>query len=79
MLSGYAGKIGWVDLTGRTTRVEELDESTARNYMGGKALGAYLLYSHLKPNIDPYDPANMLIFITGPLSGTTFPAPPERR
>ena len=74
MLSGYAGKIGWVDLNRRTTRVEALDESTAVNYLGGKALGAYLLYSHLKPNIDPYDPANMLIFITGPLTGTPFPA-----
>ena len=74
MLSGYAGKIGWVDLSRRTTRVEALDESTAGNYPGGKALGAYLLYSHLKPNIDPYDPANMLIFITGPLTGTPFPA-----
>ena len=74
MLSGYAGKVGWVDLNRRTTRVEDLDESTAGNYLGGKALGAYLLYSHLKPNIDPYDPANMLIFITGPLTGTPFPA-----
>ena len=74
MLSGYAGKIGWVNLNRRTTRVEALDESTAGDYLGGKALGAYLLYSHLKPNIDPYDPANMLIFITGPLTGTLFPA-----
>ena len=74
MLSGYAGKIGWVDLNRTTTRIEALDENIARKFLGGKALGAYLLYSHLKPKIDPYDPANMLIFITGPLTGTPFPA-----
>ena len=74
MLSGYAGKIGWIDLTDGTIRVDELEERVARKYLGGKALGAYLLLRHLQPKTDPYDPANMLIFITGPLSGTTFPA-----
>jgi aldehyde:ferredoxin oxidoreductase len=74
MLPGYAGKIGWVDLTQETIRVDDLEESVARKYLGGKGLGAYFLYSHIKPNIDAYDPDNMLIFITGPLTGTTFPA-----
>ena len=74
MLSGYAGKIGWVDLTQGTTRVEDLEKSLARKYLGGKAMGAYLLSRHLRPKTDPYDPANVLIFVTGPLSGTSFPA-----
>ena len=39
MLSGYAGKMGWVDLNRRTTRTEELDESTARNYLGERKAG----------------------------------------
>ena len=73
-LSGYAGKIGWIDLTQRTTRVDGLEESLARKYLGGKALGAYLLHRHLRPGTDPYDPDNVLIFITGTLSGTAFPA-----
>lgn len=74
MLAGYAGKIGWVDLTEGKTSVEDLDEKVARKYLGGKGLGAYLLYNHLKPETDPYDPANVLIFVTGPLTGTNFPA-----
>jgi aldehyde:ferredoxin oxidoreductase len=74
MLSGYAGKIGWVDLSEGTTYMEDLEENLARKYMGGKALGAYLLLRHLKPHTDPYNPQNVLIFITGPLSGTPFPA-----
>jgi aldehyde:ferredoxin oxidoreductase len=74
MLTGYAGKIGWVDLTDETTRIDDLDEDMARKYLGGKAMGAYLLLRHLQPNTPPYDPDNILIFITGPLSGTNFPA-----
>ena len=74
MLTGYAGKIGWVDLTEGTARIDDLDEGMARKYLGGKAMGAYLLLRHLPPKTPPYDPDNILIFITGPLSGTTFPA-----
>jgi aldehyde:ferredoxin oxidoreductase len=74
MLAGYAGKIGWVDLTEGTTRIDDLDEGMARRYIGGKAMGAYLLLRHLPPKTPPYDPGNILIFITGPLSGTNFPA-----
>ncbi len=74
MLTGYAGKIGRVDLSQGTTRVDDLEESVARKYLGGKAMGAYLLLRHLRPKTDPYDPANVMIFITGPLSGTHFPA-----
>jgi aldehyde:ferredoxin oxidoreductase len=74
MLTGYAGKVGWVDLTEGTTRIDDLDEGMARKYIGGKAMGAYMLLRHLAPKTPPYDPANILIFITGPLSGTNFPA-----
>ncbi len=74
MLSGYAGKMGWIDLTQGTARVSDLEPGLAKKYLGGKALGAYLLLRHLQPKTDPYDPANVLIFITGPLSGTAFPA-----
>lgn len=74
MISGYAGKIAWIDLTEGRVSVEELGEGIARKYLGGKGLGAYLLYRSLSPHTDPYDPHNNLIFITGPLTGTTFPA-----
>lgn len=74
MLWGYAGNIAWVDLTNKSVRVEELVEQIARKYLGGKGLGGYFLYHSLSPHTDPYDPENKLIFITGPLTGTIFPA-----
>ena len=73
-MKGYAGKIAWINLTDGKVDVEELKEELARKYLGGKGLGAYLLYRHLKPHTDPYSPDNRLMFITGPLTGTTFPA-----
>ncbi|MHB8764995.1 MAG: aldehyde ferredoxin oxidoreductase family protein [Deferrisomatales bacterium] len=74
MPSGYAGRIGWIDLTEGRTRVEPLPEGLARKYLGGKGLGAHLLYRHLAPGTEPCAPENLLIFLAGPLTGTTFPA-----
>ncbi len=74
MVPGYAGRIAWVDLTEGAVTDQVLEEEIARNYLGGKGLGAYLLYRSLPPNTDPYDPGSILIFFTGPLTGTTFPA-----
>ena len=74
MIEGYAGRIGWVDLTEEQVDLRELDKDVARKYLGGKALGAYLLYKHLRPHTDPLGPENILIFMTGPLTGTSFPA-----
>lgn len=72
-MEGYTGKIAWVDLHTGKVLAEELEQKDARKYLGGKGLGAYLLYRHLLPGVDPYSPENMLIFLAGPLTGTTFP------
>ncbi len=74
MFHGYAGKIGWVDLGRGTAVVEDLEEGVARKFFGGKGLGGHLLYKHLEPGTDPLSPENILIFVTGPLTGTNFPA-----
>ena len=73
-MRGYSGKIAWIDLKEERIHIEELKEEIARKYLGGKGLGAYFLYHNLSPHTDPYDLDNKLIFITGPLTGTTFPA-----
>jgi aldehyde:ferredoxin oxidoreductase len=72
-MKGYAGKIGYVDLSAKKVWAEGLTEEIARKYLGGKGLGAYLLYRLQKPGTDPYDPASVLIFVSGPLNGTSFP------
>ncbi|MGY5863564.1 MAG: aldehyde ferredoxin oxidoreductase family protein [Candidatus Thorarchaeota archaeon] len=72
-MDGWTGKILWVDLTEKTTRVEELPRDVYTDFVGGKGLGTYLLYRELKAGTDPLGPENVLLFMTGPLQG--LPAP----
>ena len=71
---GYMGKMLRVDLSEGTFREEELDPALAREFLGGRALGARLLYSEQPGGVDPLGPDNRLIFLTGPLTGTLAPS-----
>ena len=73
MIKGYAGRILEIDLADRSFSFDELDEETARLYIGGKGYGTRLLYDLTEPGIDPLGPANPLIFATGPLNGSVAP------
>lgn len=63
------GNLLRVNLTDNTLKEENLDENTIRKYVGGRGLGAKILLDELKPCIDPFSPANKLIFATGILTG----------
>jgi len=71
--TGYNGKILRVDLSSGMTRVEEIDESFCRRYIGGAGFTAYYLLNEMKPNTDPLGPGNRLVFALGPLSGIALP------
>ena len=70
---GYAGKILYVDLERGKTLYRPLDLDFARRYLGGTGFCARMLYDMIKHGIDPLSPANVLMFATGPLTGTLFP------
>ncbi len=70
MLYGYNGRALLVDLTRRTSRWQMLDADVLRRFIGGTGLGAYLLYEHCPPGIEPLSPDNPLIFVTSPLVGS---------
>ena len=69
----YAGKILRVNLTTGETKTEPLTEELAKNYIGGIGLGIKLLMDNSVSGADAFDPANPLIYLTGPLSGTMGP------
>lgn len=71
-MHGYAGKILWVNLTKGRATTEWLEKELASLYIGGKGFGAKILYEKTQPRTDPYDPANLLIFATGPVNGLTL-------
>jgi aldehyde:ferredoxin oxidoreductase len=70
---GWAGKILEVDLSNEKISESKLDEKLARDFIGGRGLGARILYNRVGPDIKPLDPENLLIFATGPLTGTLAP------
>ena len=71
-MKGYAGKILRVDLSKGEVNLRNLPEEMCREYIGGKGFGAKILFEEMTPRTDPYDPSNLLIFATGPMSGTTL-------
>lgn len=70
---GYMGKILRVNLTNGKITEEPLEESVARKFIGGRGLGAYILFNELKPDIDPLGPENKLVIATGVVTGIPFP------
>ncbi len=70
---GYTGKILNVDLSNSKISTEDLDMEMACKYIGGMGLASKLLYDEVGPGVDPLGPDNVLIFSTGPLSGTAAP------
>ena len=71
---GYTGKVLEVNLSNETIVKSDLDAAMAKEYMGGKGFGAKILYEQLPNQIDPLSSENMLVFATGPLTGTFAPA-----
>ena len=70
MSGGYTGKILIIDLKNQSTSIEKTNLDDAKNFIGAKGLGARILFDRLPRNTDPLSPKNILIFTTGPLTGT---------
>jgi len=73
-VSGYMGKILRVDLSAGTLKEEPLNPQHAQQYIGGSGLAARILIDLIDRDTDPLGPGNPLLFLTGPLVGTSAPA-----
>ncbi|MBN1658805.1 MAG: aldehyde ferredoxin oxidoreductase family protein [Anaerolineae bacterium] len=73
-MDGYLGQLLIVDLTTGELRDEPLDPSLARDFVGGAGYAVRYLYDRIPPGTHPLGPANILIFMTGPLVGTGAPS-----
>jgi len=72
-LAGWAGRILVVDLTtGRKHHLDTMDY--ARDYVGGRGLAAALAWEMVHADLDALDPDNPLMFLNGPLAGTSAPS-----
>ena len=71
-MDGFYGRILKVDLSEEKYSVEPVQDDILEKYLGGKGLASYLLYELNPPGVDPLDPANSLIFATGPVTGSAI-------
>ena len=71
MTGGYTGKILNIDLKTQIIKTEKTDLDSARDFIGAKGLGAKILFERLPKKTNPLSPENILMFTTGPLTGTT--------
>jgi aldehyde:ferredoxin oxidoreductase len=69
----YCDRILRVDLTSGDIQVTSLPLDIMPLLLGGKGLGAWLLYTEQPAGVEPLSPENHLIFHNGPLTGTTAP------
>ena len=70
MQYGFMGQILRVDLSSGKIRTEETNQVWNRKYLGGAGLATRYLYDEVPVGTDPLGDENLLIFMTGPLTGT---------
>ncbi|MBI9043527.1 MAG: hypothetical protein JEZ06_03525 [Anaerolineaceae bacterium] len=69
---GWVGKILWVNLNDKTTHtLDTLDYGP--QYLGGRGIAARIGWEFLPAGIGALDPENLLIVMTGTLTGSTAP------
>ncbi|MEE4362844.1 MAG: aldehyde ferredoxin oxidoreductase family protein [Desulfotignum sp.] len=74
MTDAYAETFLAIDLSTGSSSTLAVPDTLKQHFIGGKGFGAKLLTDGLSPGTDPLGPENMLMFMTGPLTGTSAPA-----
>jgi aldehyde:ferredoxin oxidoreductase len=71
-MRGYAGKFLEIDLETEKIKTVSFEDEMLRTYLGGRGLGTKILWDRLGSKwetIDPLGPENILLVMTGPLTG----------
>ena len=71
---GYMGKVLLLDLSTKTTENYIWTDLSREKYIGGKAMASKILYDNLTGSEKPFDPENLIVIATGPLTGTGAPS-----
>jgi len=73
MIYGWSGKILRVDLTKRTTFIEDVRPYT-ESFIGGLGINVKIIYDEVGNDISPFDPENIICIGAGTLTGTPVPS-----
>jgi len=69
----YTGQVLHVDLTTRNIQPQPINQSWAKDYIGGWGLAVRYFYDLVDPKVDPLSANNAIVIMTGPLCGTLAP------
>ena len=72
MIKGYAGKFLEIDLSSGKISETKFSDEILKDYVGGRGLATKILWDRLGSKweqTDPLAPENLLLFLTGPLTG----------
>ena len=69
-MQGFSGRVLHIDLSSGRSAYHALEASRLRKYLGGIGLGTSLLHEYAPAGVDPFSPANPLVFTSAPLVGT---------
>ena len=69
----YISPLLRINLTEKKIQSEEIDRSLTLKFLGGRGVGAKILFDELKPATEPLTPENKLLMLAGPLVGTGAP------
>ena len=62
-----------IDLTTGDTDDFRIPEKWVKDFLGGASLAARILYEKLTPDLDAFSPEAPLLFLVGPMTGTSGP------
>ncbi|MCF7876656.1 aldehyde ferredoxin oxidoreductase family protein [Candidatus Bipolaricaulota bacterium] len=68
-MKGYFGRYLDVSLTDGEISEYTVPEEWYEKFLGGRGVGARVLFEELEPGVDPLGPENIMVFATGPLQG----------
>ncbi len=72
-MHAYCGQVLVIDLPSGASTFEPFSPEEQVSFIGGAGLGAWLLYKHCPPGVDPLSPESPLIFTRGPFLGAGVP------
>lgn len=71
---GYMGKVLDVNLTTRKVGEYPWTDEDRELYLGGKIMAAKILYDNIDISVEPFSEENLLVFTTGPITGSGAPS-----
>ena len=72
-MNSYAGKIAYINLTSGEIKLKDTPEDLKKNYIGARGFGVKIVSDMVSPGTDPLSEDNVIVFASGPLTGTKIP------